>query len=215
MNGDRPRATSHPPKAVIFDIGRVIVRVEPDRAVEALHAGTSRGRSGEQFWNAVLQDPRWNDWQEGRMEPREWHRHLARQLDIPVGFEDFCAAWNCTLHPETILNESWFVHLAERCRLAVLSNTDPLHSALLEAEFPFLRHFPARIYSCRVGVSKPAAPIYQAALDAAGVAAADALYIDDVLEYVEAARAMGIDAILFENPSQLSAEFVRRSLPGQ
>ena len=149
------------------------------------------------------------------MEPREWHQHLTRQLDISLGFEEFCAAWDRTLHPETILKESLFAHLAARCKLAVLSNTDPLHSALLDAEFSFLRHFPARIYSCRVGASKPSPAIYQAALDAVGVAAADALYIDDIPEYVEAARAMGLDAIRFQSPSQLSTQLIRRNLPGE
>ena len=102
--------------------------------------------------------------------------------------------------PEPILQESLFANLAARCKLAVLSNTDPLHSAVLEAEFSFLRHFPARIYSWRVGASKPSAAIYQAALDALGVDASEALYIDDIPDYVEAARAIGMDAIRFENP---------------
>jgi FMN phosphatase YigB (HAD superfamily) len=200
---------------VIFDIGRVIVRLEPGRALKPLSGGTSRGRSAEQLWSAVQSDSRWGDWQEGRMEPREWHQHLTRQLDISLGFEEFCAAWDRTLHPETILKESLFAHLAARCKLAVLSNTDTLHSALLDAEFSFLRHFPARIYSCRVGASKPSPAIYQAALDAVGVAAADALYIDDIPEYVEAARAMGLDAIRFQSSSQLSTQLIRRNLPGE
>jgi putative hydrolase of the HAD superfamily len=211
----RRSQTLRPPKAVIFDIGRVIMRLQPERALEPLAAGAARGRSAQQIWNAVLQDRRWDDWQTGRMQPREWHEHLTRQLDISLSFDDFCAAWNRTLHPETILKDSLFARLSERCKLAVLSNTDPLHSAVLDAEFPFLRHFPARIYSCRVGASKPAAAIYHAALDALQVSGSDALYIDDIAEYAEAARAIGLDAICFQDPPQLFAEFVRRGLPGE
>lgn len=204
-----------PPKAIIFDIGRVIVRLEPERALEPLAMAARQGRSAQQLWQAVQADARWEDWQEGRMEPREWHEHLTRQLDISLTFDDFCAAWNRTLHPETILKQSLFANLNAQCRLAVLSNTDPLHSAVLDAQFPFLRHFPIRIYSCRVGASKPAAAIYQAALDAVDVAAAEALYIDDIAPYVEAARALGMDALRFEDPAQLSQELVRRGLPGE
>jgi len=205
----------HSPHAVIFDIGRVIVRLQPELTLEPLAASSPRGHSAEQLWSAILRDPLWENWQEGRLEPREWHQHLTRQLDITLGFQEFCAAWNSALHPETILKESLFVNLAARCRLAVLSNTDPLHSAVLEAHFPFLHHFPARIYSCRVGASKPAPAIYQAALHAVGVQAAEALYIDDVAEYVQAARQLGLDAIRFENPSQLSQELSQRGLPGE
>jgi FMN phosphatase YigB (HAD superfamily) len=214
MQPHGPQEASRPPKAVIFDIGRVIVRLEPERALKPFAAGASQGRSAQQLWQAVQQDSRWSDWQEGRMEPREWHRHLTAQLGISVGFDEFCAAWNRALHPETILRDTLFVRLGRCCRLAVLSNTDPLHSARLEAEFPFLRHFPVRIYSCRVGASKPASAIYLAALDALGVAARDALYVDDIGEYVAAAQAVGLDAIRFENPSQLSSDFARRGLPG-
>ena len=202
------------PKAVIFDIGRVIVRLQPERTLGPLAARSGRGHSPEQLWNAILHDPLWEKWQEGRIEPREWHQHLVRQLDIALDFQEFCTAWNDALDPETILEEGLFARLAARCRLAVLSNTDPLHSATLEARFSFLRHFPARIYSCRVGASKPAAAIYQAALDAVGVQAAEALYIDDVAEFVQAARQMGLDAIRFETPAQLSQELSRRGLPG-
>jgi putative hydrolase of the HAD superfamily len=212
---DREPAPSQSPKAIIFDIGRVIVRLQPERTLERLAARSGRGLSPEQLWTAILRDPLWESWQEGRMEPREWHRHLTKQLDIALGFQEFCAAWNRALDPETILEESLFAKLAVRCRLAVLSNTDPLHSAALEAQFSFLRHFPARIYSCRVGASKPAPAIYQAALDAVGVQAAEALFIDDVAEFVQAARQMGLDAVCFENPSQLSQELSRRGLPGQ
>lgn len=215
MGAHQPLEPLHSPKAIIFDIGRVIVRLVPERAMETLSPGASRGRSAQQLWDALQQDPRWNDWQEGRMEPREWHEHLTRELDISLEFEEFCAAWNRTLHPETILKDSFFAHLSERYKLAVLSNTDPLHSALLDAEFAFLHHFPVRIYSCRVRSSKPSPAIYQAALDAVGVTADEALYIDDIAEYAEAAQAMGLDAIVFDSPSQLSTELIRRGLAAE
>jgi FMN phosphatase YigB (HAD superfamily) len=200
------------PKAVIFDIGRVIVRLQPERALERL-AARRGGHTPEQIWNAILHDPLWGNWQEGRMEPREWHQHLTRQLEIDIGFDEFCAAWNFALHPETILEENLFAKLAERCRLALLSNTDPLHSAALESQFSFLRHFPARIYSCRIGASKPSQAIYQAALGAVGVQAREALFIDDVAEYVQAARQLGMDVVRFESPFQLRQELIKRGLP--
>jgi FMN phosphatase YigB (HAD superfamily) len=207
-----------PPKAVIFDIGRVIVRLEPERALEPLMTGqmmnglAGSGRSGAELWAAVQRDSRWNDWQEGRMSAPEWHEHLTRQLRIPMEFDPFCAAWNRTLHPETILSDALFARLATQCKLAVLSNTDPLHSALLDDTFSFLSSFPVRIYSCRVGASKPSPVIYQAALNALGTAAGESLYIDDIPEFVAAAQALGMDAVQFENPSQLAFELERRGL---
>lgn len=148
------------------------------------------------------------------MTSREWHEHLTAQLHVSIGFPEFCVAWNRVLDPQTILGDQLFEQLGARCRLGLLSNTDPLHSAHLENHFAFMRYFPTRIYSCSIGASKPSPAIYQAALDALAVTAAEALYIDDIVEYAQAARELGLDAIHFENPAQLDRELALRGLLG-
>ncbi len=202
------------PKAVIFDIGRVIVRLQPEVALQPLAAAFPE-RNGEQLWRMVVGDARWNDWQEGRLEPREWHRHVMKQTEMAVDFEQFRACWNRALDRQTILSERLFEALGERCKLAVVSNTDPIHSELMEAEFAFLAHFPVRVYSWRVGASKPSARIYETALKELGVEAPEAFYIDDIPEFVEAARRLGMDGCVFENPRQLGQELGRRGLPAE
>jgi putative hydrolase of the HAD superfamily len=207
-----------PPKAVIFDIGRVIVRLDLKRAfapfISAISTSNSSGASQcpEQIWTAIQADPMWCDWQEGRITPQYWYEHITRQLGIEASFEEFCTAWNSVIVPETILPDSLFAGLATRCRLGLLSNTDPIHVAYLEGHFSFLRYFPVRIYSNEVGASKPSPAIYQAALAALGTRPNEALYIDDIAEFAEAARRLGLDAIHFENPEQLADEFLKRGL---
>jgi HAD superfamily hydrolase (TIGR01509 family) len=51
------------------------------------------------------------------------------------------------------------------------------------------------VLSCEVGSSKPAAPIYIRALDELGVAAADAVFVDDQPAYCAGATALGISAV--------------------
>jgi len=206
-----------PPKAILFDIGRVIVRLDLKRAfapfvpvLPASNGGASK--SPEQIWTALQSDPRWWDWQEGRMTPPEWHEYMTRHLGIAPSFEEFRAAWNSVLDPETILPESLFAQLASRFRLGLLSNTDPLHSAYLEEHFSFVRHFPVRVYSNEVGSSKPSPAIYRAALAALGASPAETLNIDDIAEFAQASRGLGLDAIHFENPQQLIREFSQRGL---
>ena len=146
------------------------------------------------------------------MSPRQWHEHIAGRLGVQLSFEEFCACWNRALDPEPILDDLLFVDLGARYRLGLLSNTDPLHAAQLDHHYGFPRHFSARIYSCRVGMSKPSPAIYQAALDAMGLAPAEALYIDDIPEYVDAAQKLGLSAIQFQDPLQLLAELNKRNL---
>ena len=208
------------PKAVIFDIGRVIVRLDPRRAFAPISAKLERSasRSGKSLshqatWEFIRTDERWHDWQEGRISPGEWHKHLMRRLKLPLSYEEFRDAWNRVLDPEPILSEDLFVRLAARCRLALLSNTDPIHVACLEESFALGRHFPVRIYSCKVGASKPSPVIYGAALDALGVCAQEALYIDDVEEFVLAAKQVGLDAIQFKTAALLERDLRKRHLP--
>jgi putative hydrolase of the HAD superfamily len=96
--------------------------------------------------------------------------------------------------------------LSRRYRLALLSNTDPVHVAYMTASYDFLSFFPTRIYSCSVGVSKPNPLIYREALRAAKVRAEEAVYIDDIPAYVEAARHLGMAGIPFQSPQQLDLD---------
>jgi len=209
-----------PPKAVIFDIGRVIVRINLDRLLEPLAALRPTGsgaaaaekRSPERVWSSIENDPRWQDWQEGRMTPHQWHEHLSRRLRMNIGFADFCDAWNRALDPEPILPEELFDRLGATCKLALLSNTDPIHSAHLEAYFAFVKQFPVRIYSCSIGACKPSPAIYAAALGALQVPANEALYVDDIAEFAQAAQQLGLDAIHFESPAQLLKGLSSRGL---
>lgn len=198
------------PRAVIFDVGRVIIRVDMSRCVGAL--GKREGLSQTQVLRELEADPLWPDWQEGRMKARDWHAHLSKKLHFSYDFEEFCAIWNSVLDPETILPDLLFERLSARCRLALLSNTDPLNVAHFEATYSFVRFFPARVYSCRVGLSKPAPAIYHHALREVDAMPDEAMFIDDVHENVLAAASLGINAFHFTGADELLAEFSRMGL---
>jgi HAD superfamily hydrolase (TIGR01509 family) len=191
-------------RAIIFDIGRVLIRVDVARAMERLAAGHSL--SPEAAWASLEKDPRWKDWQEGRMSPRDWHLHVAKRLGSSLSFDQFTEAWNAALDPYSIQDQAFLEKLSKRYRLGLLSNTDPIHVAHMEATYEFFRLFPARIYSCQVGASKPNPLIYREALRACKVNAEEALYIDDVPAYVEAAQRLGMSGIPFQSPDQLAAD---------
>jgi len=190
-------------RAVIFDIGRVLVGVDVSRAMSGLAAGLSL--SPAELWTALENDPQWPDWQEGRMSPRDWHLHLTRRLGTALTFEQFTAVWNLALDPQPLQDNALLEKLANTYRLALLSNTDPIHVAHMEASYDFFRFFPARIYSCTVGASKPSPLVYLEALRACKVQSNEAVYIDDVLAYVEAAKNLGMAGVHYRSPAALTA----------
>jgi HAD superfamily hydrolase (TIGR01509 family) len=191
-------------RAIIFDIGRVLIRVDISRAMEGLASGNSL--TPKEVWSAIQNDPHWLDWQEGRISPRNWHLHLTKRLGIPLTFEQFSEVWNRALDLNPIHSESFLEKLSKNYRLALLSNTDPIHMSHAEGQFSFFRFFPVRIYSYRVGASKPDPVIYREALKGCKVRAEEGVYIDDVAEYAEAAQRLGMTGIVFQSPEQLQTD---------
>jgi FMN phosphatase YigB (HAD superfamily) len=198
------------PRAVIFDVGRVIIRLDLSRSMGEL--GKRHGMSHTQVLRELETDLRWLDWQEGRMTPRDWHAHVSKKLHLSYGFEEFCAIWNSVLDPQTILPDLLFEHLATKCRLALLSNTDPIHVAHIEATYPFVRYFRVRVYSCRVGSSKPSPAIYHHALRELDALPDEAMFIDDLRDNVLAAASLGVNAFHFTSANELLAELSRLGL---
>jgi len=192
-------------RAIIFDIGRVLIRVDISRAMDGLASGLSL--TPQEVWSAIQNDPHWLDWQEGRISPRDWHLHLTKRLGASLTFEQFSELWNRALDPVPIHSEAFLEGLSKNYRLALLSNTDPIHMSHEEARFPFFRFFPIRIYSYQVGASKPDPIIYRKTLEACAVRAEEAVYIDDIAEYAAAAARLGMTGIVFQSPEQLRSEF--------
>ena len=190
-------------KAILFDIGRVLIRVDVSRSMQSLAEGIPL--SPKEIWTAIEKDPRWPDWQEGRLAPRDWHLHLAKRLGGSLSFEQFTEAWNRALDPQPIHDNSLFEQLKKNHRLGLLSNTDPIHVAHMEATYDFFRYFPksARTYSCAVAASKPSPLIFREALLALRSKAEETVFIDDVEAYVEGARRLGMQAIHYQSPEQL------------
>ncbi len=96
--------------------------------------------------------------------------------------------------------------LRGRYRTAILSN------AWSDARARFINHFgldafaEVMIISAEVKLAKPDPRIYQLALEALAVAPVEALFLDDVSANVEAARALGMHAILHHNTPQTIVE---------
>ena len=191
-------------RAIIFDIGRVLIRVNVARAMAGLADGVSL--SPEEIWSALEKDPRWKDWQEGRISPRDWHLHVSRRLGSKLSFEQFIEVWNRALDPTPIHEDAFLAKLGKKYRLALLSNTDPLHVAHMEKTFGFFELFLVRIYSCRVGASKPNPVIYKEALQACKVRAQEAVYVDDIPAFAQAASQLGMHGIVFHSPDQLQSD---------
>lgn len=97
-------------------------------------------------------------------------------------------------------------------RLFALTNFPPDRFEATRKRFPFLELFEGVVVSGDVQLAKPDPRIYQLALERAGSAAGECVFIDDVEENVVAAAGLGIDAIQFKSAEQLAEELTRRGI---
>jgi putative hydrolase of the HAD superfamily len=188
-------------RTVIFDLGRVIVPFDFERAwarIEA-HGGVSTPEVRERIAAEGLMQ----DFESGRIGPEAFFRRISGLCGLLVSFEIFREIWSSIFLPETLVSEAFITALKQKYRLVLLSNTNVLHFEMLRANYPLLRHFDALVLSYEVGAMKPSAEIYRRAIEAAGCLPAECFFTDDIAAYVEGARAHGIDAVQFLNPAQL------------
>ncbi len=100
-----------------------------------------------------------------------------------------------------------------RRRTGLLSNTSPDHFEFCRRRFGVIRElFDLYVLSYEVGAMKPAATIFDVAIERAGVPAERIFFVDDREENVAAAREAGIDAVLFTDANQLLADLTSRGV---
>lgn len=91
-------------------------------------------------------------------------------------------------------------------KTALLSNAWPDLRPAIEDRWKFADAFDVMIISAEVGLVKPDAGIYQHTLRALEVEPAASVFLDDFIENVEGAQAVGMNAIHFRDPEQALVE---------
>jgi putative hydrolase of the HAD superfamily len=199
-----------PPKALIFDLGKVLVPFDFQRAYDRLQPlcgypiAEIRRRTGSTGLVPLLES--------GEISSRDFVSQLGTALEVSFDFAQFRDIWNCIFLPETLLSDSFLAGLKKRYPLVLLSNTNEMHFESLERNYPILRHFEKRALSHEVGAAKPNPRIYQRAVALAGCEVHECFFTDDIAEYVEAARNLGLDAVQFQSAEQLQQELASRGV---
>jgi putative hydrolase of the HAD superfamily len=189
--------------AVLFDIGGVLVRtedLEPRRKWERRFGLPDWGLAkivfeSEAAVRATLgQAP----------EEAPWLA-AAEKLNLSAGElaqlrEDF---WKGDIYDHDLL--AFIGALRPRYKTGIISNAWP---GVRQAHQPYINEsrFDLILYSSEEGLAKPAPEIYQRALTRLAVRPAEAVFVDDVPENVDAARAVGMAGVRFLNSEQARAE---------
>jgi putative hydrolase of the HAD superfamily len=200
-------------KAILFDLGRVLVHFDFQRGYRALEglcpysaAEIPRRLSGTGLVERF---------ETGLVEPRDFVEQMSQILDLHVDYERFCEIWSCIFTHE-LLPESMLEGLSRRYRLVLLSNTNALHFDMIRGTYGhLLRHFHDLVLSYEVRAMKPRPEIFHAAVERAQCQPEECFYTDDIAAYIEGARKLGIDAVQFESREQIEREMRLRGIAWQ
>lgn len=199
-----------PIRTIIFDLGRVIVPFDFERAYARVTAltGLDRGEiRGRLSASGIV--PRFES---GQLEAVPFVNEFGRVIGHEIEYGEFCDIWFSIFDAHTLIPESLLESLKGRYRLLLLSNTNVIHYEMVAERYPHLRHFDHHVLSYKVGALKPEEAIYREALRHAQAEPEECFFTDDIAEYVDSARRLGIDAVQFRSHAQVVGELRARGV---
>ena len=197
-------------QAVVFDLGGVLIDWNPRYLYRKLLGDEA---AVEAFLGQVC-TPAWNERQdEGRPVAQATSEMCARFPEQAALIRAYYDRWEEMLGGPIegtveILEELF----ARGVPLYALSNwsAETFHHA--RARFEFLERFRGIVVSGEERLIKPDPRIFQLLFQRYSLAPPRAIFIDDVLRNVDAARALGMTALHFRSPDELRAELAARGL---
>lgn len=193
--------------AVVLDLGNVLVHWDPAAAFEGVlpDAEVRRFFADVDFPDLNRRQDAGRPWQEAREEVERRHPEHVATLDLYV--ERFAHAL-----PGPVPGSADVVDALRAAGVRVLGLTnwsaETFHHAVPAA--PAIGRLEAVVVSGREGVAKPDPRIFRLLAERHGLDPARTLFADDSPANVEAAAALGYQAVLFTTADALRAELVAR-----
>ncbi len=194
------------PKAILMDLGNVLVFYDPLRVARYLSHDLLR-LPLEQV-NDTLTGPKGlalsQSFETGQISGEGYVTGLEELFQAPLIRSEFWSSHLNIVSVNTpIVEKLRSIAAPFVIRLVVITDVDVmrLDDALAKCKLPF--HGVAA--SCRVGVRKPHPWMYETALAIADVPARDCFFVDGMEENVRAAEKMGIRSRLYVEPEPLIA----------
>ena len=151
----------------------------------------------------------------GEVSEADFLDRMADQLEGPLGHRPemhrFSEIYFQALEPNPPMIELMRELRDEGHRMALLTNNVREWEPLWRSMLPVDEIFELVVDSAFVGCRKPDPEIYEITLDRLGLAASSCLFVDDVADNCEGARALGMTAVHFRDNEQAIGE-VRAAL---
>lgn len=185
-------------KAIIFDLGQVLIDLTPARCMEAFaQLGANdieQALNDKDIQQFLLQ------FENGDVSEQEFYDKMNSLLPQPADNALIAAAWNSFLGELPAYKLDAILELRKQYKVYLLSNTNVLHWEYARHKYfdrykgLELRDFFDHAYtSYQMRLLKPDKAIYQSVLDDIGLKPQEVFFLDDRADNCRSAREMGIN----------------------
>lgn len=197
--------------AIIFDLGGVLVDWNP----EYLYRKVFEDELKMKHFLEKICTPAWNEEQDAGRTLKEATETLVKEFpDHEDNIRLYYDHWHEMLNGPIEDTVDIFKKLKESklYKIYALTNWSAETFPIAVSKYEFLTWFDGVVVSGTEKIRKPFADFYRLLLKRYDVKAEEAVFIDDNLRNVEAARKVGIDAIRFTSARQLKEEFLAKGI---
>ncbi len=194
-------------KTIIFDLGEVIVDLDPQAVIDRFSQLTNA--DGRQIRDLIVQSNYLYEYETGQMTDSEFVAAVNDLFKAEVSENDFRNAWNLMIKGITERRLQFMKKLMNTHQVLLLSNTNRMHELYFdelvkEISGKVMKDFAHKAYySHYIGYRKPEGIIYEHVIDEQGLDPQNSLFLDDRSENIAAAKEVGLKAVQVAFPDQI------------
>jgi putative hydrolase of the HAD superfamily len=195
----------------LFDLGNTVIKLAYERVLETICRNASMTR--DDLVELLEKPGGYRDLESGAIAFADFYEFLCDKAGYRGSLRDFRAVWADFFDGPMPGVEDLLERVRERYRVAFLSNSNEVHAEVIPRRFAALfRRDDRFVFSHRFHCAKPDPEIFRRALEVIGALPQHTVFIDDLVENVIAARALGMKAYQYRDALSLTRELEQEGL---
>jgi len=192
-------------KVIVFDLGNVLINFDYSKISTALNKIDTG--LGDRFIKIYYENyhihRKYEKW---AISDDKFLKIMLEWCEFKINGETFKNIY-ANLFTENFQTTALLPILKENYKLVLLSSTNFIHKKYGWENYDFLKYFDKLILSHEVGAIKPENKIYKEVESYTNQSPECHIFIDDIAEYVNAAKKRGWNGIQFVNCEKLLSDF--------
>lgn len=186
----------------LFDLGNTVIKLAYERVMANICRDASVDR--DQLLEVFEEAGGYRDMERGATTFWDFYEFLSSRAGYRGDIHKFREVWSDFFDGTIPGIEEVLQRIRAKYRVAFLSNSNEVHAEVIPRKFAGLFQKDDRfIFSYRFRVAKPDPEMFHRALEVVGALPAQTVLVDDLIENVLGARAIGMKAYQFRDSATL------------